>query len=79
MDLPTLLALLGVIIALAGGGYLLYRWKSQNRPDPDEYYHFRCPGCKRRLRYRAIQVGRKGKCSNCGGIVIFPPLSQAID
>jgi hypothetical protein len=50
------------------------------RPKVDtNLYHFRCPGCRRRLRYRAKQVGNRGSCSHCKKDLIFPPLSKAID
>ena len=47
-------------------------------PVEEETYHFVCPSCKRRLRYRARQVGNKGKCPQCGNELTFPPLSKAI-
>jgi hypothetical protein len=67
---------LAVVLVLAVGGYFfLFR-----RPGEDDtFYHFRCAKCKRRLRYLAKQVGHKGKCSNCGGDVLFPPVSQSVD
>jgi rRNA maturation endonuclease Nob1 len=49
------------------------------KPKEEEYYHFRCTNCKRRLRYRARQVGNAGTCNSCGGAVRFPPISQSID
>lgn len=76
MDSTTLLILIAVLIAAAVGVFLFVR----NRPKPEEEFsHFRCPKCRRRLRYMERQVGHKGKCSNCGGSVIFPPIGQAID
>lgn len=62
--------LVGVVVVL-----LLRRRKTVD----DSFYHFRCPKCRRRLRYQSRQVGRKGKCSNCAGEVIFPPTSQSVD
>ena len=52
--------------------------EGRSRED-ENYYHFRCPHCKRRLRFLAKQVGHKGKCSNCGCDVLFPPVSQSVD
>jgi hypothetical protein len=48
-------------------------------PKEEEFYHFRCRGCRRRLRYRRVQEGHTGKCSHCGQALIFPPVSQAIE
>lgn len=77
MDNTTLvLAIIGVAMVL-GIGVLVY-WRRGSRID-DSFYHFRCPKCKRRLRYQTRQVGHKGKCSNCASEVIFPPTAQSID
>lgn len=76
MDTTVVVILVVLVLALAVGGYLFLR----RRPKVDDaVYHFRCPKCKRRLRYQARQVGHKGKCSNCGGDVLFPPVSQSVD
>ncbi len=76
MDPTIVMVVLGVAAALAFGVFVYLR----GRPKREEAYsHFRCPKCKRRLRYLARQVGRKAKCSNCGNDVIFPPISQSID
>jgi PHP family Zn ribbon phosphoesterase len=76
MDATIVLVALGVAAALAVGVYLYLRGRS---PQEELYSHFRCPKCQRRLRYQTRQVGHKGKCSNCGNDVIFPPISQSID
>lgn len=67
---------LAVVLVLAVGGYFFLHRRPR---EDDNFYHFRCPRCKRRLRYLAKQVGHKGKCSNCGGDVLFPPVSQSVD
>jgi hypothetical protein len=79
-DLTTL-ALLGLAVLALGGGlaYVLARRNRGLRDARDAYYHFRCPSCKRRLRYRSAQVGHKGKCSHCASPVTFPPVSQSVD
>jgi transcription initiation factor IIE alpha subunit len=76
MDTTLVLVIVGVLAALAVGVFLFLRRRS---PEEEAFSHFRCPRCRRRLRYTSRQVGHKGKCSNCGGDVIFPPLSQSID
>jgi hypothetical protein len=39
-------------------------------------YYFRCPACKRKLRYHARQVGHRGQCSNCREPLTFPAVSR---
>ena len=76
MDTTILLVVVGVVIVLAFGVFLFLK----GRPKKEEpYSHFRCRNCRRRLRYLKRQVGHKGKCSNCGKELIFPPLSQSVD
>ncbi len=36
------------------------------------YLRLNCPGCDRRLRYRADQVGQLGKCPRCKRPIFFP-------
>jgi DNA-directed RNA polymerase subunit RPC12/RpoP len=67
----------GVVAALAVGAYLFVR--SRRTPRAEPYLHFRCPVCKRRIRFRASQAGHNGRCSHCGGKLTFPPASQSID
>ena len=76
MDLTFPLVGLAVVLAVGVGIYLYLK----GRPKQEEMFsHFRCPKCRRRLRYNERQVGHKGKCSNCSNEVIFPPISQSID
>jgi hypothetical protein len=74
MDTTTLLVLAGAGLALAAA-YLFARLR-QGGEEP--FYHFRCPGCRRRLRFRARQAGHAGRCSNCGRDVTFPPVSADV-
>ncbi len=78
MEPTTLLLAAGVIIALAIGVYQFVRLKARQRA-AEAVHHFRCPGCQRRLRFRARQVGHKGKCSHCGQAVVFPLISESVD
>lgn len=75
MDTLVLLAL-GAAVVVAAGVWVYLR---QRAPTEEPFYHFRCPGCKRRLRYRARQAGHKGECSNCGRGLTFPPTTSAIE
>ena len=80
MDPTTLYVIAGaaVIAAVVAACYVAVRWK-QWQATNEGYCHFRCPGCRRRLRFQARQVGRKGRCSHCGADVTFPAVSQSID
>jgi ribosomal protein S27E len=66
-------------LALIGGGYLLVRHKGRLRAAAASFLHFRCPGCKRRLRFLARQAGHRGECSHCGRELVFPRAEQSID
>jgi hypothetical protein len=70
----VLLALGALVAAAVVWVYLRLR-----APQEERFYHFHCPGCRGRLRYRKAQEGHAGKCSRCGHSFIFPPVSQAID
>jgi hypothetical protein len=76
----TVLLLAVAAVVLVGGGlaywFLRRGWQ---RGTAAAYFHFRCPGCQRRLRYHRRQVGHKGGCSNCGKEVTFPPISQSVE
>jgi primosomal protein N' len=72
-------AVAGVVAALAAGVYLLLHRRGRRREAAAAYYHFRCPGCRRRLRFHSGQAGHRGACSHCGRAVTFPPASQSID
>jgi uncharacterized paraquat-inducible protein A len=72
MTTPVLLALGGaVVVAVAVWAYLRFR-----TPTEEPFHHFRCPGCQRRLRYRARQVGHAGQCPKCGRRLTFPPVGS---
>jgi hypothetical protein len=76
MGTTVVFVILGVAAGLVVGVVMYLR----GRPKAEEdFYHFRCPKCRRRLRYLTRQVGHKGKCSNCNSDVIFPPIEQSID
>jgi hypothetical protein len=68
-------------LVLAGGAlaYGVAHWRRRRREAAAEFYHFRCPNCRRRLRFQSRQVGHKGGCSHCGQTVTFPPISKSVD
>jgi hypothetical protein len=37
----------------------------QRRAERVSFLHFRCPGCKQRLRYQASKAGRATICPQC--------------
>jgi hypothetical protein len=47
------------------------------RRSPGPVYHFRCPGCRHRLRYWAHSVGHRGICPRCRQRFIFPPVPKS--
>lgn len=66
----TLWIILGVAAAvLLLGAFLLLRRRG---PAEEEVYHFNCPKCKRRFRFRARQAGHKGECPRCREQFVFP-------
>jgi rRNA maturation endonuclease Nob1 len=78
MDVLIWVVVAGVVIGLAVVAYVLVlRWRGGLTVE--EYFHFRCPGCKRRLRFHARQSGHSGECSHCGGKVTFPHASQSCE
>jgi DNA-directed RNA polymerase subunit RPC12/RpoP len=80
-EATTLVVLTVAALALVGGGlaYWLARRGGRRRDAGAAFHHFRCPSCKRRLRFQSRQVGHRGKCSHCGNPVTFPPVSQSVD
>lgn len=76
MNTTVLLIVFGVAVVFGVGAFLFKRGRA---PKEQPFFHFRCTSCRRRLRYQERQVGHKGKCSNCGKDVVFPPLAQSID
>jgi hypothetical protein len=68
--MTTFLIILAVASVALLGGYL---WLRARRPvKEEEYYHFKCPGCGRKLRYRASQKGHEGMCPRCNQRWTFP-------
>lgn len=76
MDATIGIVIVVSLVALAGGVFV---WLRSRTPKEEPILHFRCPGCSRRLRFRARQAGNAGRCSHCGRDLKFPPASQSID
>jgi hypothetical protein len=65
----TWILIIGIPLGVAIGAFLFWR----SRPAREEgVLYLRCPGCKRRLRYRPRQIGHKGMCNNCKEQFTFP-------
>ncbi len=81
MDTTTivLIVVAVAVLVLASGSYLFIRRRNLRHATAEAFLHFRCPGCQRRLRFRARQAGHSGQCSHCGHDVIFPRAGQSID
>jgi hypothetical protein len=69
MDTMTWI-LVGVGAFLAIVGFVVVR--ARRGPREEEVWHFNCPGCGRKLRYRPRQAGHAGKCPRCDRALIFP-------
>jgi hypothetical protein len=65
------LVFLLVIAACAAGvgGYFYFRPRQVSEV---LYYHFQCPSCQRKLRYRAHKAGHPGMCPRCRKPCTFP-------
>jgi hypothetical protein len=77
VDSGLTITLVVVVLVAIGGGVLWY--KKGRSPKEEEFYHFRCSGCLRRLRYVARQVGHRGKCGHCQHVFHFPPISWSLE
>jgi predicted RNA-binding Zn-ribbon protein involved in translation (DUF1610 family) len=63
-----------VVILVLANGYAL--WRQRPSKMDETIYHFNCPECGKRLRYRATQAGHKGMCPRCRAGWDFPPLPE---
>jgi LPXTG-motif cell wall-anchored protein len=69
----TWLILVGAAAMLAVGIILFTRLR---KPQEEPVYHFRCPGCRRKLKYRARQAGHRGMCPQCRQQWTFPAVPE---
>lgn len=69
--METTLALLaaGLAPAVAVGAIVAARLRTRRG---GTYAHFRCPGCRQRLRFQARKAGRRALCPNCYGLATLP-------
>jgi hypothetical protein len=74
MDPTLIVVAVGGALAVAAVAFLMLRRKG---PKEDKQFHYNCPHCKRRLRYRASQVGRRATCPLCRKEITFPPPGRA--
>jgi len=80
MSTELMIGLIAGAVVIAGGvAFLINMQRTKRKAAADAFYHMRCDGCQRRLRYRARQVGHKGKCSHCGREITFPPTSLSVE
>jgi transcription initiation factor IIE alpha subunit len=78
MDTTIIVAVAAAVLLLAGAAFLVWRSRARRAAQDEAVHHFLCPGCGRRLRFRAKQVGHKGQCSHCGKDLVFPPVSKSV-
>jgi hypothetical protein len=73
IGLPYLPLVLGVFVVGAGGAYLYLRLR-RNQPTGGEveFTQFRCPSCKRKLRFPVHKAGSQGLCPSCKRRCVFP-------
>jgi len=69
--IPIALISLTVLLAIAN---LVAWFRSRPSRRTEPVYHFNCPACNQRLRYRARQVGNPGQCPRCKKRWTFPPV-----
>ena len=75
MDNTTILIV--VVAVLLGGVGLFFFLRARNAgPKEEPYFHFNCPGCRRKLRYRARQAGHSGMCPRCNNPCVFPAVPK---
>jgi hypothetical protein len=68
--METIIIIVIVVAVLATAGVVVYL---RNRPPVEEpTYHFYCPRCHRKLRYRGKQAGKQGACPRCRQGFSFP-------
>ena len=74
MDPILIVVLIVIALVVVVGGYFFVR--SRQGPTEEPYYHFNCPGCRRKLRYRARQAGHAGMCPRCNKACTFPAVPR---
>jgi hypothetical protein len=67
-----ILAIVIVVIVLVAGAVGLFVAARARRPKEEPVQHFKCPSCRRKLRYRQTQAGHKGMCPLCKQHLTFP-------
>jgi hypothetical protein len=72
--LTWVLALAGVLVV----GVVVLKFAKREKPE-EPFYHFRCPECRCRLKYRKGQIGHKGQCARCQSALTFPPISWSLE
>lgn len=70
MDNSLVYFLILAAAAVAVGGYFYFVRNRQ--PEEETYFHFQCPSCQRKLRFRAHKAGHVGMCPRCRKPCTFP-------
>jgi predicted Zn-ribbon and HTH transcriptional regulator len=59
-----------VLLLLANLAIAVHGWRRRRKIET--VFHYACPKCGRRLRYRESQIGRPARCPLCERPVVFP-------
>lgn len=70
---PLAISLIVLVVLLALANIIAY-WRTRPRATNEPLFHFNCPKCNQRLRYRARQAGNPGACRRCKARWNFPPV-----
>jgi LPXTG-motif cell wall-anchored protein len=68
-DPMTWILLIGIPVLVGIGVFVFLRAR---KPKQEAIHYFRCPSCKRKLRYYARQAGHRGMCNSCKEPLTFP-------
>jgi DNA-directed RNA polymerase subunit RPC12/RpoP len=73
----TALGITSGLIVFMSSILLFNKYYRLGSPRAYAYMHFRCPYCKRKLRYRSNQIGHAALCPGCQFRLRFPSATKA--
>lgn len=64
-----------IAFLICGASFLIYKQYRSRTPSYDEeVFHFRCPGCKRKIGFRTRKAGKTVMCPGCRKSILLPRL-----